>query len=60
MNIGVLEVSGIIKELNDSKVLELFLYTKPTNLQKYLGEEYDNIERDIKRAEVIKKIINKD
>ncbi len=49
---------GIIKEINDNKVLQLFLYTKPTNLQQYLGEQYDNLERDIKRAEVIKKIIN--
>lgn len=49
---------GIIKELNDSKVMKLFLYTKPTNLQKHLGEQYDNLERDIKRAEIIKQIIN--
>ena len=49
---------GILKELNDTKVLKLFLYTKPTNLQKYLGEQYESLERDIKRAEIIKKIIN--
>lgn len=49
---------GILKELDDLTVLKLFLYTKPTNLQKYLGEQYEEIERDIKRAEVIKQIIN--
>lgn len=49
---------GILKELTDLKVLKLYLYTKPANMQKYLGEKYDAIERDIKRAEIIKQIIN--
>ena len=49
---------GILSELNDSKVQQLILYTKPANMQKYLGEQYEALERDIKRAEVIKKIIN--
>lgn len=49
---------GILKELDDLTVLKLFLYTKPTNLQKYLGEQYEEMERDIKRAEIIKQIIN--
>lgn len=48
---------GIIKELNDLKVNKLVLYTKPANLQKYLGKKIDAYERDIKRAEVIKEII---
>lgn len=48
---------GIIKELNDLKVKKLELYTKPANLQKYLGEQIDEYTRDIKRAEVIKQII---
>ena len=48
---------GIIKELDDLKVKKLYLYTKPANLQKYLGEVNDNYERDIKRAEIIKNII---
>lgn len=51
---------GIIKELDDLKVKKLYLYTKPANLQKYLGEVKDNYERDIKRAEVIKNIIKED
>ena len=49
---------GILPELTDSKVQKLYLYMKPANLQKYLGEQYEAIERDIKRAEVIKQIIN--
>lgn len=49
---------GIIDEMTDLKVLKLYLYTKPANLQKYLGEQYEVLERDIKRAEVIKQIIN--
>lgn len=48
---------GILSELNDVKVKKLELYTKPANLQKYLGEKLDNKQRDIKRAEVIKQII---
>jgi len=48
---------GIIKELDDHKVSELNLYTKPGNLQKYLGKQLDGYERDIKRAEVIKQIL---
>lgn len=48
---------GIIRELNDLKVKKLELYTKPANLQKYLGEQIDEYTRDIKRAEVIKQII---
>lgn len=49
---------GILKELTDLKVQKLYLYTKPANLQKYLGTQYEAIERDIKRAEVISQILN--
>lgn len=48
---------GIIEELNDSKVKELMLYTKPANLQKKLGKLLDANERDKKRTEVIRQII---
>lgn len=48
---------GIIKELNDTKVNSLNLYTKPGNLQKYLGKKLEAFERDIERAKVIKQII---
>ena len=49
---------GILKELTDLKVQKLYLYTKPANLQKFVGEQYEPLERDIKRAEVIKQILN--
>lgn len=49
---------GILPELTDLKVQKMNLYIKPANLQKYLGQQYEAIERDIKRAEVIKQIIN--
>ena len=49
---------GVITELNDMKVKKMMLYTKPANLQKYLGKVLDANQRDIKRAEVIKQIIN--
>lgn len=48
---------GIIEELNDLKVKELMLYTKPANLQKRVGKLLDANERDKNRAEVIKQII---
>lgn len=48
---------GILKELTDLKVQKLYLYTKPANLQKFLGEQYEALKRDIKRAEVVKQIL---
>ena len=48
---------GIIKEMTDSKVAKLDLYVKNANLQKYFGSELQEFERDIKRAEIVKKII---
>lgn len=48
---------GILKELTDLKVQKLYLYTKPANLQKFVGEQYEPIERDIKRAEVVQQIL---
>ena len=49
---------GVLQELTDLKVKKLYLYTKPANLQKYFGEQYEAIERDIKRAEMVKQILN--
>ena len=49
---------GILDNLTDAKVQKLYLYTKPANLQKYLGAKYDKVEQEVKRAEVIKQIIN--
>ena len=48
---------GIIKELDDKKVKEMYLYTKPSNLQKYYGKMMETDERDLRRAELIKKIV---
>lgn len=48
---------GILPELTDSKIQKMYLYSKPANMQRYLGEQYETFERDIKRAEVIKNII---
>ena len=48
---------GILPELTDAKIRKLYLYTKPANMQKKLGMQIDKIERDIKRAEIIKEII---
>ena len=51
---------GIIKELDDSKVKKIDLYTKPANLQKYVGKLLSGYDRDMKRSEVIKQIIKGD
>ena len=48
---------GILDELNDEKVAKIYYYTQKANLQKYIGEELDAYNRDIKRAEIIKQII---
>ncbi len=49
---------GIMQEVNDSKVTKLYLYANPANLQKYVGKQLDGYEREIKRPEVLRKIIN--
>lgn len=49
---------GIIKEVNDLKVKKMLTFTKPASLQKYVGQTLESYERDIKRAEIIKQIIN--
>ena len=49
---------GIIKELDDLKIRKMSLYTKSFNLQKYYGKIMNRNERDIKRTEIIRKIIN--
>ncbi len=49
---------GIIKELNDTKMRELLLYTKPYNLQKRQNKNLNLYEQEIERPKVIKDIIN--
>jgi protein arginine kinase len=51
---------GIIKEIDDKKICELYFYINESNLQKYYGENLDTYSRDIKRAEMIKKISKKE
>ena len=48
---------GILNEIDDGKVKKLEFYTKPGNLQKYVGKTLDGYEREIKRAEVVKQIV---
>ena len=48
---------GIINELDDLKIAKIALYTKPANLQKYLGKSLNELERDVERAKIIKQII---
>lgn len=49
---------GILKEINDLKIQKLYLYTKNANMQKYYAEEFDDNQLDIKRAEIVRKIIS--
>ena len=48
---------GIIKEVTDLKVNQLDILSKSANLQKYFGENLDVFDREIKRAELVKKIV---
>lgn len=48
---------GIIKEIDDTQVNKLYLYTKQANLQKYVGKQLGDYERDIERAKMIKQIV---
>lgn len=49
---------GIVRELNDEIIAKIYFYINPANLQKYFGQNMDAYEREIKRAEMIKQIIN--
>lgn len=51
---------GIIKELNDKKVRELMLFTKPANMQKRLDTKLSVIDQEASRCEVIKQILQED
>ena len=48
---------GIIDEINDEKIKKVYYYIKSANLQKYLGQNLDKYEQEIKRAEIIKQIL---
>ena len=49
---------GIIQEINDEQIAKMYFYIQPANLQKYFGQNFEAYDRDIKRAELIKQIIN--
>lgn len=49
---------GLIKEITDEQILKIYFYINPSNLQKYFGQNMEGYERDIKRAEMVKQIIN--
>ncbi len=51
---------GIIREISDSKVSKLYVYTKPANLQIRIGKELKLNEQEIERANVVKEIIKSD
>ena len=51
---------GIIKELNDKKIRELMLFTKPAKKQKKLSTKLSVIDQEASRCEVIKQITNED
>ena len=48
---------GILREVTDLQIQSLYLYTKPANMQKRLGETLGKIEQEVKRAEIIKQIL---
>lgn len=48
---------GILLELTDIKIKKMLLYTKPANLQKYLGRILTKDEMQIERAKILQNII---
>jgi len=49
---------GLVKELDRSRINELFIITLPSHLQKIEGKKLSAEERDVKRAELIRKKLN--
>lgn len=49
---------GIIKELDDKKIMELLVYTRNANMQKKLGKKIKAEDCPIERANLIKQILN--
>jgi protein arginine kinase len=49
---------GLVKELDRSRINELFIITLPAHLQKIEGKKLSAEERDVKRAELIRKKLN--
>ena len=53
---------GIITEINDKKIKELYLYTKSANLANYIktDKKLTENEEKIERSKVIKQILTKE
>ena len=51
---------GIIKEIGSDQINQISIMTKPATLQKCYKEEFEPVQRDMKRAELIKNIIHKE
>ena len=49
---------GILNELTDNQIAKIYFYIQPANLQVFFGQNLENYEGEIKRAEMIKQIIN--
>lgn len=49
---------GIIDKFNYRELNELMIITQPAHLQKYMGKEMDNVERDIVRADLVRQRLN--
>lgn len=49
---------GIIKDINQRSINELFIITQPAHLQKIENKKLSSQERDVKRAELIRKKLN--
>lgn len=50
---------GVIKEIKDDDVAKIYFYMDNANLQKYFNQNLDGYDRDIKRGEMIRNIVNK-
>lgn len=53
---------GIIKEINDKKVKELYLYTKSANMANFIktDKKLSETEEEIARSQVVKQILSKE
>ena len=50
---------GIIAEIDNRKLNEISIFTKPATMQKCLKKELSTEERDEERGKLIKQIMNK-
>ncbi len=49
---------GMVKDINRSRINELFIITQPAHLQKIENKKLSSEERDLKRAEIIRSRLN--